>query len=218
MTDTALTRRRGQALESVLLEAAWQQMLEAGPVGFTFDAIAARARTSKPVLYRRWSNVDELLSATLAWQGRRDALVVPDTGNLRDDLLELLRAANRKPERFLVFFRVIASGWLRQTGLTPAALRDRYLSASTLGIDTVFRRAVARGDIGDDVLTPSLSTLPFDLFRSRMLLTLAPIPEPEITAIVDEVVMPLVTRATPEANAMSPDRSFRAGGAGERNQ
>ncbi len=197
-------RRRGAALEAALLTAAWEHLTEAGPAGFSLEAVAERAGTSKPVLYRRWANANEMLMATLAWRGKQDAFEIPDLGTLHADLLELFREANRQPERFLVFFKVIASGWLETTNLTPADLRDGYLSASPLGIDTILDRAVRRGEIAHAILTPRLRSLPFDLFRARLMMTLVPLEEAELTAIIDEVVMPLLTGPAPHAPKRQP--------------
>ena len=49
----ASQRRRGIALEEALLDAAWAELTERGYDGFTIDAVAARAGTSRAVLYRR---------------------------------------------------------------------------------------------------------------------------------------------------------------------
>lgn len=191
--DHGRSRRRGAALEAALLDAAWDHLVEHGPAGFSLEAVAERAGTSKPVLYRRWANAHAMLAAALAWRGKQDAFAVPDLGTLREDLLALLGTANRHPERFLILFRVVAYGWTEATTLSPADLRDRYLSASALGIDTILDRAVDRGEIARGKLTPRLRSLPFDLFRARLMLTLAPLAEADLTAIVDEVVLPLVT-------------------------
>ena len=57
----------------------------------TIDAVAARAHVSKATIYRRWDGKAELVVAAL-----RDRQVgvhnPPDTGSLRGDLIELLRA------------------------------------------------------------------------------------------------------------------------------
>lgn len=198
-------RRRGAALETALLAAAWEHLTETGPAGFSLEAVAERAGTSKPVLYRRWANANEMLMAALAWRGKQDALEVPDLGTLHADLLGLLREANRQPERFLVFFKLIAGGWLQGTNLTPADLRDGYLSASPLGIDTVLDRAVCRGEIAESILTPRLRSLPFDLFRARLMMTLAPLEDAELAAIIDEVIMPLVTGPAPHGTKRQID-------------
>jgi AcrR family transcriptional regulator len=46
-------------LEQALLDAAWAQLVEQGYATFTMDAVAARAGTSRAVLYRRWSDKQE---------------------------------------------------------------------------------------------------------------------------------------------------------------
>src|SRR5699024_11039722 len=90
----ARTRRRGAELESALLSAAWDQLVAEGYGRFTFEAIAERAGTSKPVLYRRWSTREELLRAALRHRGAATVPEVPDTGSLREDLKgSLLKAA-----------------------------------------------------------------------------------------------------------------------------
>src|SRR5699024_12746064 len=82
----ARTRRRGAELEAALLSAAWDQLVAEGYGRFTFEAIAERAGTSKPVLYRRWSTRDGLLRAALRRRGAATVTEVPATGNLRAEL------------------------------------------------------------------------------------------------------------------------------------
>lgn len=43
-------RRRGKALEDAVLDAGWSALLDGGYAGFTVEVVAARARTSRPVL------------------------------------------------------------------------------------------------------------------------------------------------------------------------
>ena len=60
--DEKASRRRGQALEDAILDAAWDVLETGGWSGFTFGAVAERAHSSKPVLYRRWRTREELLA------------------------------------------------------------------------------------------------------------------------------------------------------------
>ena len=85
-------RRRGAALEAALLDAAWDELCAVGYPGFTLDGVAERARTSRPVLGRRWSNRTELVIAAMRHH-YSDLSVhdLPDTGTLRGDVLALLR-------------------------------------------------------------------------------------------------------------------------------
>jgi AcrR family transcriptional regulator len=47
------SRRRGQALESALLEAAWTELHNVGYAKLTMERVADRAQTSRAVIYRR---------------------------------------------------------------------------------------------------------------------------------------------------------------------
>jgi AcrR family transcriptional regulator len=74
-----------------VFEAAIRVYGEVGWAGFTFDAVAARARAGKASIYRRWeSKLDILLDALRA--ANAGFVEVPDTGELRADLVSLARA------------------------------------------------------------------------------------------------------------------------------
>src|ERR1700744_4374908 len=89
------TRRRGATLEAAILDAAWNVLETDGWGGFTFAGVAERAHSSKPVLYRRWRNREELLRATLRRRGEITPADVPDTGSPRGDVIPKLPARNQ---------------------------------------------------------------------------------------------------------------------------
>src|SRR6266542_5323782 len=95
LTDTpwapdAHTRRRGETLERAIFEAALDQLQAVGYPGATMEGIAACAHTGKAALYRRWPRKEDLIVDAL--EHALPALAdLPDYGNLRDDLLEVLR-------------------------------------------------------------------------------------------------------------------------------
>jgi len=66
---TAPMRRRGDHLEHALLAATWEELLAVGYANLTMDGVAARAHTSKPVLYRRWPTRPELVLAARGKEG-----------------------------------------------------------------------------------------------------------------------------------------------------
>src|ERR1700742_3539938 len=90
------TRRRGAALQEALLDAAWHELTTSGYGRFTMEAVAARAGTSTPVLYRRWPDRRDLALAAIRHYGDRNPVGVPDTGTLRGDLVAFLREASAK--------------------------------------------------------------------------------------------------------------------------
>lgn len=190
----AQTRRRGAELEQAILDAAWEQLIAEGYEHFTIDTVAARARTSKPVLYRRWKTRDDLLRATVRHIGAASALSIPDTGTLRGDLLALLANANsttRNPVAALV--SSMLGSYYNQTGPTPAELREAFLSQRGSAVEQVVNRAVERGEVDPARLTPRIIALPFDLFRNEMMMTLKPVPDHVLRQIVDDIFIPLVT-------------------------
>src|SRR5689334_3049054 len=89
------TRRRGAMLEEAILRAAADELVESGYTGLTMDRVAKRARTNKNAIYRRWPNRAALGIAAYRQLVDTDWRV-PDTGELRGDVLELLRSANRQ--------------------------------------------------------------------------------------------------------------------------
>src|SRR5215469_11036902 len=97
------TRRRGAMLERAILDSAWAELAAVGYARFTMDGVAARAATSKPVLYRRWPNRAKLVLAALRRVVTPLVEDVPDTGDLRGDLLALL---GRARDNFVVLHQV----------------------------------------------------------------------------------------------------------------
>ena len=66
-TATVRTRRRGKQLEDALYDATLAELAAVGYGGLTMEGIAARARTGKAALYRRWSSKHDLVQAALLY-------------------------------------------------------------------------------------------------------------------------------------------------------
>ncbi|GAA2076663.1 TetR/AcrR family transcriptional regulator [Pseudolysinimonas kribbensis] len=188
------TRRRGPELEDALLDAAWEVLVHDGYPGFTYEAVAARAGTSRPVLYRRWPRREEMLFATLRkyWWSR--PLEVPDTGSLRDDALAFLRGANESRAQLMAVISVQLMDYFRDTGSSFSELREilRGPVRRVSGLRIMVRRAVQRGELAAEPVSDRVVDLPFDLFRHEMLMTMKPAADAAIVAIVDEVWLPLL--------------------------
>jgi AcrR family transcriptional regulator len=194
VSEPVRRRRHGKQLESELLAAGWDELVEAGYAHLTMESIAARAHTSEAVLYRRWANKDQLVLAAI--QHHRDAnpVAVPDTGTLRGDLLAQLTAVS---EALAGFFAIAAaaafSGLLADTGMTPAQVRDTVMGDQPLPHGrTIYQRAHQRGEIDLERVPPAVLDLPFDLVRHDLLMDLAPPRPARIRSIVDELFLPLL--------------------------
>ncbi|MFD0264122.1 TetR/AcrR family transcriptional regulator [Kitasatospora indigofera] len=185
-------RRRGAALEKALLDAAWEELAETGYARFTMEAVARRAGTSPSVLYRRWSDRDDLVRAATVHVLREYRLDTPDTGSLRGDVLTLMREINATRVQFITVMGAHLAGYYRETGTSPGDLRDPLVTGRAKALDVLFDRAVERGEIKPEPLTERVRSLPFDLLRHEILMTFAPVPDHVLEEIVDTVFLPLV--------------------------
>jgi len=190
-----VTRRRGAALEDALLTAAWEVLTTDGYGGFTMEAVAGRARTSTPVLYRRWPDRRELALAAIRHQSDRDPVLTPDTGSLRGDLVAYLRDASSKRAAVAAVLSLRMAEFFDETRWTPQQVREQMLRGRVSVTDEIFDRAVARGEADPARLTARVKAVGFDLLRNELVLTQRPVPRKVIEEIVDDIVLPLVRPA-----------------------
>lgn len=187
-------RRRGELLENAILQAAWDELNEAGYTHMTMEKVAARAKTNKNALYRRWPNKAELLVAALHKYMPKIAQDIPDTGNLRSDVLIMLRRITDP---------IQAIGAETIHGLIMD-LREKMISAFSninhTGMNekwnenmmTILGNAKKRGEISTTNISPRILSLPIDLLRFEFLTTFKPVSDETVAEIVDEIFLPLI--------------------------
>ena len=187
-------RRHGQELESALLTAALDELVQVGYARLTMESVARRAGTSEPVLYRRWPNKDQLVLAAMEHYRNAHPIALPDTGALRTDLLaELTAASEARAGIYAIAAGASSSGLLADTGLTVSQIRERVMGGPLLPHQrAIYQRAHDRGEIDLERIPAAVLNLPFDLVRHDLLMDLRP-PEPaRIQSIVDELFLPLL--------------------------
>lgn len=192
MAGAAKTRRRGAELEHALLDAAWEQLVSEGYSRFTFDTVADRAQTSKPVLYRRWPGRGELLRAAIRHRGASTTTVVPDTGNVRDDLIGALQNSNAAGNNVAALLTALVSSHFDEIGMTPAELRTELLGSRQTSVEQILARGVQRGEVDPAKLSPRIIDLPFTLFRHEYMMTFQPVPTSVLEEFIDMIVLPLI--------------------------
>jgi AcrR family transcriptional regulator len=185
------TRRRGEALEHALLDAAWAELQTAGYAGLTMEAVADRAGTSRAVLYRRWRNRPELVLAAIRRHRPLLSGEIPDTGSLRGDVLTLLRRnSGRLTEIGPETVYGLLGDYLSDADMFARG-RDQLLTISAEVMQTILKRAADRGEARAGVET-RIATLPTALFRNELFLARTPPSEGTLVEIVDDVFLPLV--------------------------
>ena len=205
MTDQVRHRRRGEELENALLDAAWEELTTAGFASLTMESVAARAKTGVAVLYRRWPNKSDLVLAAIDHYRRTHAVETPDTGTLRGDLLALLGGFSDGRSAFTTVMTAAFAGLQRDSGMTPAEVRGRIIEDRAVSTHEIYRRAHERGDIDLDHIPSAVLSMPFDLMRHDLLMTLRPVPPERITSIVDDLFLPLVAQFRPVAAKAGQD-------------
>lgn len=185
------TRRRGAALEEVILEAAWAELTEVGFDQMTITSVAARAQTGKQVLYRRWPNRAHLAVAAVNHHAGAPLTAPPDTGSLRGDMLALLDAAVRRMSSVdPALIRSILAALLAEDGTFTGTMRSQ--------VAVLLERAVARGELTHARVPDRVLSVPAILARHEFTLlagsegVLEALHEP-LVEIVDQVFLPLMS-------------------------
>lgn len=191
MCVATTTRRRGEVLEAAILDAAWEELAGVGYERLTMEGVAARAGTSKPVLYRRWPNRAKLVLAAFRRVVTPVADAPPDTGDLREDLLSLLR---RVRGHFLVMQQAAPDAVPGLWREIDALEGERELFRPR-AVPIVLQQAAARGEIDAEAVPPRVARLLFDLNRHELLVTGRPPTDEALVEIVDQVVLPALRAA-----------------------
>jgi AcrR family transcriptional regulator len=187
--DSAMrTRRRGVELEHALLQAAWDEVSAVGYASLTMEGVAARAGTGKAVLYRRWPKRAELVLAAMRHRVGSIADQIPDTGDLREDVLIVLRQIKDRAQQ--IGPDIIHGLRMESQDLPPEAFEITPTVMMTL-----LTRAAERGDVRPERVTPLIAALPGILIRHELLLSDATVSEAYLTEIVDSILLPLVATA-----------------------
>ncbi|WP_035857919.1 TetR/AcrR family transcriptional regulator [Cryptosporangium arvum] len=187
-----MERRRGEALEAAILEAAWDELSERGYANLTVDSVARRAGTSKPVVYRRWADKQQLVEAAVVHRNVTHLIAPADTGSLRGDLVATLTEMSDKGGAFLGQLSVLLAGYFTETRTSFVDLREAILAGRSSGRDEIMKRAIDRGELDPAKLTPRIASLPFDLVRAEAMMTLRPVTREVVEEIVDTIFLPLV--------------------------
>jgi AcrR family transcriptional regulator len=203
------TRRRGAALEDALLTAAWDEVSEVGYGRFTMDGAAARAGTARSVLYRRWPSRAALVHAAIRHRLGSIADDVPDTGDLREDVLRVLRH-NR--DAFRQVGPDILHGLMAEAADLPAGLDQVTPDA----VAAILERAAERGDARPDRITPRIAAVPGDLLRNEVMRPHGNPSDAFLAEVVDEVFLPLVCGPAGPGPAGPGRRRPATGGRGGR--
>jgi AcrR family transcriptional regulator len=182
-------RRRGSALEKAILDAAWAELLDHGYPRFTLEAVAKRARTSRPVLMRRWPSRADLAVAAIGNYNNKNPIEVPDLGNVRSELIFLLQTLVDRGARAMTRVLLTMNDYFTETNSSLRGLQQKVVCKGEF--QEVLERGFARGELDRTKVTPRIASLPLDLVRYEVLMTRKTVSSAVIAEIIDTVFLPL---------------------------
>lgn len=189
MTAVTWTAREGELLAVTL-----QLLQQHGYERLTIDEVAATARASKATMYRRWPTKADLVYAAVL-EGISQQAVTPDTGSLREDLLEVGHSVSRQAREHAATMRAVLAENSRDAELGNV-VRQRFFGQRKKEIAAVLQRAVDRGEIAAGAAHDELWDLLPGYLVYRAVVQDRPPTRRTVTALVDGVILPSLTRPT----------------------
>lgn len=180
------------ARESELLSVTLQLLQQHGYEGLTVDDVAATARASKATMYRRWPTKAELVLAAVM-HGVSQAAVPPDTGSLRTDLLEVGEKISKQARDHASTMRAVLMEASRNPALNDVMQQQIFTQRKKL-INHVLARAVERGEIKAEAINDDLWDLLPGYLVFRAVIQNRPATTRTVRALVDDVIIPSLTR------------------------
>jgi AcrR family transcriptional regulator len=186
-TPAIRTRRRGKQLEDALYDAALAELAVVGYGGLTMEGIAARARTGKAALYRRWSSKHDLVQAALLYA--LPPLPEPRSDrSARENLLAAFSAHCDVVAGKTAFPGLRILNQLLHEPELRAIFADAVVVPRLQIIESILKAGAANGEIDAATLTPYTARVGTALINQQVLLTDAPPNKRQLAQIVDTVV------------------------------
>jgi AcrR family transcriptional regulator len=160
-------RPRSQESDRAILEATVELLGQVGFDAMSIEAIAKQAKVGKTTIYRRYSSKEELVADAI--ESIRQDVIIPDTGNLKSDLDELIKNAAQitlSPVGRQTVTMIISSAASNER--FAQIYRTKYLQPRREAFAVVIERAKNRKEIPAD-LDPGLI---FDSISGIMLYAL----------------------------------------------
>ena len=145
---TRAGRPRSAESRRAILQAALLILQTSGYRALTIEGVAAKAGVSKQTIYRWWPSAAYIVLEALTSDPLQQ--VMPDTGSLYDDFLELIRPMVRAlgARRGPIMKALIAEA--QADARFAEVLRTTFMAQHRDGLYTIVGRAQMRGEIGFD--------------------------------------------------------------------
>lgn len=186
-TKAIRSRRRGDEFEDALYEAILAELTAVGYGRLTMKGVAARARTGKAALYRRWASKHDLVRAALHYASPPLPELRADR-SARENLLTVLTSHRDLLAGKTAFPSLAIIGELFHEPDLRAIWADAVLTPRLQLIETILRTGVSNGEIDPETLTPFTCRVGPALVNQYLQLTGAPPTGRQLAVIADTVI------------------------------
>ncbi|MEN0067529.1 MAG: TetR/AcrR family transcriptional regulator [Myxococcota bacterium] len=165
-----MPRKKSEHCRLAILRACLKVLDEKGYLDLTIEEVASKAQAGKQTVYRHFGSKARL--ALEAFTHITDQAVPEDTGSLGADLQSFLHERIERvdfPKK-----RQMVSGLLAEAQCDPdfaACFRQTYVKAHRRPVRTIFRRAIARGEVDPEANIELFVDLLFGPWLYRLLAT-----------------------------------------------
>lgn len=184
-------RPRDPQIDAAVLQATLAMLDESGYGHLSLEEIARRADSTRPAIYRRWPNRQHLVLAALA--ARLGEAQAPDSGCTLCDLNEGINV-------FIAAFRQIRPdvlGPLLADCAADPGLRDAFMARlfdpPRAAVAQMLDRAVARGDLREDIDRDLILDMLGSLVHYRALFGHAPTGDADVESAVEALLRGIAT-------------------------
>lgn len=192
ISDRAAESSPWSPREVEFLEVTLRLLQEHGYDGLTVDAVAMTARASKATVYRRWPSKAELVLAAFS-EGLRQVAVPPETGTLRGDLLRVGQLVCEQARQHASTMRAVLVEVSRNAALKDV-MQHQFVNQRKALIQHILRQAVERGEIDQAAVSDELWDLLPGYLIFRSIVAGRPPTQRTVQALVDDVIIPALTR------------------------
>lgn len=177
------------AIDRELLGVTQDLLIEMGAERLTMDAVARRSGASKATIYRRWPSKTALVVAAAADLFTPPA--VPDTGDLRNDLIACGRAYLQRDARAAQVLAAVLTASRHDPELRDAS--KETLGAPYAGLfEQVLARAVDRGLVAGGTDTATLAEVFPAIAYQRVAAQGLLLGEADVIRVVDGILLPVL--------------------------
>jgi AcrR family transcriptional regulator len=192
VAKAAVGRKRDDSLDSTIVEAALNTLAEFGYDRMTMDQVAAKAKTGKASMYRRWSSKAELVRDALVFMNRHSVNLteLPDTGSIREDLLAIVKPYSADhSERKLRVLSGLGSFFAEYRKISED-ISNQIFGGWEKANAQLLERAVKRGELSESADIRSACQVISAMTAFMTTIQLRPFDKTSYASLLDNILLP----------------------------